>query len=134
MVTSRYLVPLALLAVLLGCAHTTRERLYVDNVEVVSVYDKIAPALVSCGYTILHSDKASGVVTAGRNAENLGTGREVGRQLRVSVAVIQESRNVLIFLTWTPPEMAFGGFEGEQDELVKSLQLLNVNAIRVTNN
>lgn len=115
------------IAWLAGCASTSRIQVNVTASQ-PDAYKATIRALVKNGFQLDHTERSSGVVTGERPLKNLGTNREAGKMLRVTILVEEFDGDTTLFVTWTPPEWALGSCKPEHDEFIEGLSLELPNA------
>lgn len=117
---TRIIIALFTIFGLFGCASTSRTQ-----VSVVAppsdAYTATIKALVINGFQITHTDRDALLVAGNRPLRNLGTNREAGRMIRITVLVERSKDGAVLHVTWTPPEGSFGTFKAEQSEFVQAL-------------
>jgi hypothetical protein len=105
-----------------GCASTTGASVSISGPQ-SDVYSAAVKTLVRNGFQVHHTDRESGIISANRPLKNVGTNREAGRGLRITVLVEESQNHTALSVTWTPPQWSFGTFRLEHDEFIHGLHL-----------
>jgi hypothetical protein len=105
-----------------GCASTTKALVNING-QKSDVYAAVVKTLVRNGFQVYHTDRESGIISANRPVKNIGTNREAGRGIRITIFVEETQNQAVLSVTWTPPEWSFGSFRPEHDELMRGLFL-----------